>query len=202
MACRYSAICNPMRAQTMCTMALAKRVAVGVWGTTSMYCLLWFFLVDLDAGGCRGLQCSYWVARSLYLPIYLLDFTVFFLTLLLAATVLYGLIARILFQSALEHLPQLGDQRRDSEAQPEARALGRRPCDTGRGVGASCCEARGFPSSRKQVRGLPRLGVGGGGLHRDRAFRQRGEWMGQGVWVHTCSPTHSAGVSGHRLCAR
>ncbi|KAM7233924.1 hypothetical protein CapIbe_016060 [Capra ibex] len=148
---RYSAIFNPMRAQTMCTMALAKRVAVGVWGTTSMYCLLWFFLVDLDAGGCRGLQCSYWVARSLYLTIYLLDFTVFFLTLLLAATVLYGLIARILFQSALEHLPQLGDQRRDSEAQPEARALGRRPCEPGRGVGASCCEARGFPSSRKQV---------------------------------------------------
>uniref|UniRef100_A0A8C2RSF1 Thyrotropin-releasing hormone receptor n=1 Tax=Capra hircus TaxID=9925 RepID=A0A8C2RSF1_CAPHI len=124
---RYVAICNPMRAQTMCTMALAKRVAVGVWGTTSMYCLLWFFLVDLDAGGCRGLQCSYWVARSLYLPIYLLDFTVFFLTLLLAATVLYGLIARILFQSALEHLPQLGDQRRDSEAQPEARLSPTRP---------------------------------------------------------------------------
>ncbi|XDA82946.1 hypothetical protein R6Z07F_012841 [Ovis aries] len=126
-------------------------IVVGVWGTTSMYCLLWFFLVDLDAGGCRGLQCAYWVARSLYLPIYLLDFTVFFLTLLLAATVLYGLIARILFQSTLEHLPQLGDQRGDSEAQPEARALGRRPCEPGRGVGASCREARGFPSFRKQV---------------------------------------------------
>lgn len=49
-----------------------------------MYCLLWFFLVDLDAGGRRGLQCGYQVAHSLYLPIYLLDFTVFFLAPLLA----------------------------------------------------------------------------------------------------------------------
>uniref|UniRef100_A0A4W2C6H1 Thyrotropin-releasing hormone receptor n=1 Tax=Bos indicus x Bos taurus TaxID=30522 RepID=A0A4W2C6H1_BOBOX len=115
---RYIAICHPMQAQTMCTTARAKRVMVGIWGTTSVYCLLWFFLVDLDAGG-------------LYLPIYLLDFTVFFLTSLLAATVLYGLIARILFRSALEHLPQLGDQHGDSEAQPEARALGRQPCEPG-----------------------------------------------------------------------
>lgn len=44
-----------MQAQTMCTTARAKRVVVGIWGTTSVYCLLWFFLVDLDAGGCRGL---------------------------------------------------------------------------------------------------------------------------------------------------
>ncbi|MXQ86379.1 hypothetical protein E5288_WYG003031 [Bos mutus] len=52
---RYIAICHPMQAQTMCTTARAKRVVVGIWGTTSVYCLLWFFLVDLDAGGCRGL---------------------------------------------------------------------------------------------------------------------------------------------------
>lgn len=77
----------------------------GCLGTTSVYCLLWFFLVDLYAGGSRGLQCGYQVACSLYLPIYLLDFTVFFLAPLLAATVLYGLIARILFWSTLAHLP-------------------------------------------------------------------------------------------------
>ncbi|CAN0030968.1 unnamed protein product [Rangifer tarandus platyrhynchus] len=122
-----------------------------VWGTMSVYCLLWFFLVDLDAGGSRGLQCGYRVACSLCLPIYLLDFTVFFLAPLLAATVLCGLIARVLLRSTLAHLPQLGDQHRDSEAQPEARALGRQPREPGGGAGASCREARGFPSSRKQV---------------------------------------------------
>ncbi|XP_020767356.2 thyrotropin-releasing hormone receptor-like [Odocoileus virginianus] len=148
---RYIAICHPMWAQTVCTMVQAKRVVVGVWGTMSVYCLLWFFLVDLDAGGSRGLQCGYQVACSLYLPIYLLDFTVFFLAPLLAATVLSGLIARVLFRSTLAHLPQLGDQHRDSEAQLEARALGRQPREPGGGAGASCCETRGFPSSRKQV---------------------------------------------------
>uniref|UniRef100_A0A8C6FL27 Thyrotropin-releasing hormone receptor n=1 Tax=Moschus moschiferus TaxID=68415 RepID=A0A8C6FL27_MOSMO len=131
---RYIDICHTMRAQTVCTMARAKRVVVGVWGATSVYCLLWFFLVDLDTGGRQGLQCGYRVASSLYLLTYLLDLTVFFLTPLLAATVLYGLIARILLWSALEHLPQLGDQHGDSG-----------------GVGASCRKARGFPSSRKQV---------------------------------------------------
>ena len=143
----------------MCTTARAKRVVVGIWGTTSVYCLLWFFLVDLDAGGCWGLQCGYPVACSLYLPIYLLDFTVFFLTSLLAATVFYGLIARILFRSALEHLPQLGDQHGDSEAQTEARALGRQPCEPGgvRGPAATRPEASlkravpfAFPSARKE----------------------------------------------------
>ncbi|KAB0351744.1 hypothetical protein FD754_016601 [Muntiacus muntjak] len=93
---RYIAICHPMWAQTVCTMMRAKRVVVGVWGTTSVYCLLWFFLVDLDAGGRQGLQCGYQVARSLYLPIYLLDFTVFFLAPLLAATVTKMLVVVVL----------------------------------------------------------------------------------------------------------
>ena len=105
MACRCIAICHPLWAQATCTVARAKRVVAGVWGTTSVYCLLWFFLVDLYAGGSRGLQCGYQVACSLYLPIYLLDLTVFFLEPLLAATVLYGLIARILFWSTLARLP-------------------------------------------------------------------------------------------------
>lgn len=42
-------------------------------------------------------QCGYRVKRELYLPIYLIDFAVFYVVPLLLAIVLYGLIARILF---------------------------------------------------------------------------------------------------------
>lgn len=85
----------------MCTVARAKRVIAGIWGVTSLYCLLWFFLVDLNVRDNRRLECGYKVSRGLYLPIYLLDFTIFFITPLLGTIVLYGFIGKILFQSPL-----------------------------------------------------------------------------------------------------
>lgn len=46
--CRYIAICHPMKAQTVCTVARAKRIIAGVWIFTCIYCMLWLFLVDIQ----------------------------------------------------------------------------------------------------------------------------------------------------------
>lgn len=90
------AICHPLRAQTVCTVSRARRVLAGVWSLTCLYCTLWLFLVDVQVGQGGSLQCGYRVRRELYLPIYLFDFTVFYLLPLLLAIVLYALMARIL----------------------------------------------------------------------------------------------------------
>nr|XP_056718368.1 thyrotropin-releasing hormone receptor-like [Euleptes europaea] len=102
---RYIAICHPMKAQAMCTMSRAKRIIAFIWGLTAVYCLLWFFLVDINIGRSRQVECGYKVSRNLYLPIYLLDFALFFVTPLFLATVLYGLIGRVLFHSPVPHQP-------------------------------------------------------------------------------------------------
>lgn len=138
---RYIAICHPMKAQTVCTVARAKRIIAGIWGVTSLYCLLWFFLVDLNVHDNQRLECGYKVSRDLYLPIYLLDFTVFFIAPLLVTVVLYGLIGRILFQSSLSQ---------------EAWQKARQPTGQGEGAPGSCCSrSKGSMSSRKQVRRTP-----------------------------------------------
>ncbi|XP_013922934.1 PREDICTED: thyrotropin-releasing hormone receptor-like [Thamnophis sirtalis] len=102
---RYIAICHPMKAQTMCTVSRAKRIAAFVWLLTSLYCMLWFFLVDVAANNSQQLECGYKVSRNLYLPIYLLDFALFFIAPLLLTTVLYGLIGKALLQSHALHRP-------------------------------------------------------------------------------------------------
>lgn len=48
------------------------------------------------------MQCGYKVKRELYLPIYLIDFAIFYVLPLLLAIVLYGLIARILYLRYLQ----------------------------------------------------------------------------------------------------
>uniref|UniRef100_A0A670YPP5 Thyrotropin-releasing hormone receptor n=1 Tax=Pseudonaja textilis TaxID=8673 RepID=A0A670YPP5_PSETE len=107
---RYIAICHPMKAQTMCTVSRAKRIIAFVWILTSVYCMLWFFLVDVAANNSQQLECGYKVSRNLYLPIYLLDFALFFITPLLVTTVLYGLIGKVLLQSrALHHATAQGE---------------------------------------------------------------------------------------------
>lgn len=135
---RYTAICHPLRAQTVCTVARAKRIIAGIWGVTSLYCLLWFFLVDLNVRDNQRLECGYKVPRGLYLPIYLLDFTVFFIGPLLVTLVLYGLIGRILFQNPLSQ--EAWQKERQPHGQSEA-------------APGDCSRAK---SSRKQVRGPPR----------------------------------------------
>ncbi|TNN00107.1 hypothetical protein fugu_011353 [Takifugu bimaculatus] len=132
---QYIAICHPIRAQAVCTVSRAKRILAGLWSCTCLYCMLWLFLVDIQVSQAGLLQCGYRVKRELYLPIYLFDFTIFYVLPLLLAIVLYALIARILYLSPLPSHPDtststMGRSRRD------AREGGR----AGRG-----------PSSRRQV---------------------------------------------------
>lgn len=101
---RYIAICHSIKAQFICTVSRAKRIIAGVWIFTSLYCIMWFFLVDTNETVYTNgvvVTCGYRVSRSLYMPIYFLDFTLFYVIPLIVATVLYGLIARILFMSPL-----------------------------------------------------------------------------------------------------
>ncbi|KAM9178406.1 thyrotropin-releasing hormone receptor-like [Mergus octosetaceus] len=136
---RYIAICHAIKAQLLCTVSRAKRIVSSLWLFTSLYCLMWFFLVDttqvtfLDGA---QVTCGYRVSRSLYMPIYFLDFVVFYVIPLGLATVLYGLIARILFMSPLPATPQ-------------------HPClgstHQGGSLKLSCRGNRGALSSRRQV---------------------------------------------------
>ncbi|KAG9466112.1 hypothetical protein GDO78_017207 [Eleutherodactylus coqui] len=106
---RYIAICHSIKAQFICTVSRAKKIIGFVWLFTSMYCVMWFFLVDItEVKFADGVQvnCGYRVSRNLYTPIYFLDFTIFYVIPLVLATVLYGLIARILFMNPLPSNPQ------------------------------------------------------------------------------------------------
>uniref|UniRef100_A0A673LYL3 Thyrotropin-releasing hormone receptor n=1 Tax=Sinocyclocheilus rhinocerous TaxID=307959 RepID=A0A673LYL3_9TELE len=103
---RYIAICHPIKAQFLCTLSRAKKIIFGVWVFTSLYCVMWFYLSDIQQVLYKNMtiiMCAYKVSRNLYLPIYFFDFGIFFVLPLTLATVLYGLIARILF---LNPLPQ------------------------------------------------------------------------------------------------
>lgn len=140
---RYIAICHPMRAQTVCTVSRAKRIIAGVWSLTCVYCLQWFFLVDMQVGADGTLQCGYKVSRSLYLPVYLIDFAIFYVVPLLLAIVLYGLIARILYLSPLPNCPEAG-------ASASGTTL-RRSCREPPEKGGRQGRPRSALSSRKQV---------------------------------------------------
>ncbi|XP_065270989.1 thyrotropin-releasing hormone receptor-like [Emys orbicularis] len=144
---RYIAICHSIKAQLLCTVARAKRIIACVWLFTSLYCMMWFFLVDTaQATFSDGAQvsCGYRVSRNLYLPIYFLDFTIFYVIPLGLATVLYGLIARILFMSPLPATPQ--DPGRLSSMHQ-----GKPPSSSSSSMKLSCQGNKGALSSRKQV---------------------------------------------------
>uniref|UniRef100_H3AP71 Thyrotropin-releasing hormone receptor n=1 Tax=Latimeria chalumnae TaxID=7897 RepID=H3AP71_LATCH len=108
---RYIAICHPMRAQTVCTVSRAKRIIAVVWIVTSVYCMLWFFLVDINVTEDQHVVCGYKVSRNLYLPIYLVDFAIFYVTPLFVATILYGLIGRVLFLSPIPNRADTATER-------------------------------------------------------------------------------------------
>ncbi|XP_058706488.1 thyrotropin-releasing hormone receptor-like [Poecile atricapillus] len=135
---RYIAICHAIKAQLLCTVSRARRIIASLWLFTSLYCLMWFFLVDttqVTFSDGTQVTCGYRVSRSLYMPIYFLDFAVFYVIPLGLATVLYGLIARILFASPMpgtpQHSPGSGHQ--------------------GSSLKLSCRGGRAALSSRKQV---------------------------------------------------
>lgn len=106
---RYIAICHPIKAQFLCTLSRAKKIIMLVWTLTSAYCVMWLFLSDtkkLAYDNVVLLSCAYKVSRSHYLPIYFTDFAVFYVLPLMLATILYGLIARILFLNPLPSDPK------------------------------------------------------------------------------------------------
>ncbi|XP_072305295.1 thyrotropin-releasing hormone receptor-like [Eucyclogobius newberryi] len=108
---RYIAICHSIKAQFLCTVSRAKRIIAGVWVSTSLYCIMWFFLVDINKTVYSNgvvVTCGYRVSRSLYMPVYFLDFALFYVIPLVVSMVLYGLIARILSMSPMP--PHLSDQ--------------------------------------------------------------------------------------------
>ncbi|XP_056142942.1 thyrotropin-releasing hormone receptor [Lampris incognitus] len=111
---RYIAICHPIKAQFLCTLSRAKRIIVTVWAFTCVYCVMWLFLSDtkkLVYDNVVLVSCAYKVSRNLYLPIYFTDFAVFYVLPLMLATVLYGLIARILFLNPLPSDPKDGTKK-------------------------------------------------------------------------------------------
>ncbi|KAI4904058.1 hypothetical protein NFI96_033876 [Prochilodus magdalenae] len=106
---RYIAICHPIRAQSLCTLSRAKKIIALVWAFTGLYSVMWFCLADLEKqeyGNTTVFACAYKVSREQYLPIYFTDFALFYVLPLLLATVLYGLIARILFLNPLPSDPK------------------------------------------------------------------------------------------------
>ncbi|XP_059917130.1 thyrotropin releasing hormone receptor 2 [Gadus macrocephalus] len=143
---RYIAICHPMRAKTVCTVSRAKRIIAGVWIFTCIYCMLWFFLVDIKVVESGHVQCGYKVKRELYLPIYLIDFAIFYVVPLLLAIVLYGLIARVLY---LSPLPNQSDTGTVSTGAPTLRRSCRERAEVGKTVREK--RPKSALSSRKQV---------------------------------------------------
>ncbi|NXX34745.1 TRFR protein, partial [Nicator chloris] len=106
---RYIAICHPIKAQLLCTFSRAKKIIIFVWAFTSIYCMLWFFLLDLNTVAYKEttvVSCGYKVSRSYYSPIYMMDFGIFYVVPMVLATVLYGLIARILFLNPIPSDPK------------------------------------------------------------------------------------------------
>ncbi|XP_032375323.1 thyrotropin-releasing hormone receptor [Etheostoma spectabile] len=139
---RYIAICHPIKAQFLCTLSRAKKIIMLVWALTSVYCVMWLFLSDtknLVYDNVVLLSCAYKVSRSYYLPIYFTDFAVFYVLPLMLATVLYGLIARILFLNPLPSDPMGSTQKWRKETGQGGRMV------------SSCSSSSTTAASRRQV---------------------------------------------------
>uniref|UniRef100_UPI00398F7A0D thyrotropin-releasing hormone receptor n=1 Tax=Pristiophorus japonicus TaxID=55135 RepID=UPI00398F7A0D len=120
---RYIAICHPIKAQFICTTSRAKKIILLVWTFTSVYCVMWFFLLDIKQTTYKDMTvvvCDYRVPRKFYLPIYFLDFFLFYVAPLVLATVMYWLIGRILFLNPITTDPtESAKRRRNQSAHPQ-----------------------------------------------------------------------------------
>ncbi|XP_072304202.1 thyrotropin-releasing hormone receptor b [Eucyclogobius newberryi] len=148
---RYIAICHPIKAQFLCTLSRAKKIIVSVWVFTSLYCVMWFYLSDIQEIVYDNViikTCGYRVSRKYYLPIYFFDFGVFFVLPLLLSAVLYGLIARILFLNPLPSNPK------DNKKKKKKKKNGQDNNNHAANNNASCKNSRHSSStatSRRQV---------------------------------------------------
>ncbi|KAJ4928399.1 hypothetical protein JOQ06_016191 [Pogonophryne albipinna] len=87
---RYIAICHPIKAQFLCTLSRAKKIIMCVWAFTSLYCVMWFYLSDIQElvyNNITIITCGYRVSRKFYLPIYFFDYGVFFVVPLMLSAV-------------------------------------------------------------------------------------------------------------------
>lgn len=102
---RYIAICHPMKAQKMCTVHRAKRIITGVWIFAFIYCAPWLFLtktVPIYYKGHTDIEtCIFALSRKYYKGYYFADMILFYVFPLLLSCVLYGFIARILFNNEM-----------------------------------------------------------------------------------------------------
>ncbi|XP_015271799.1 PREDICTED: thyrotropin-releasing hormone receptor [Gekko japonicus] len=137
---RYIAICHPIKAQFLCTFSRAKKIIIFVWAFTSIYCLLWFFLLDLNMVAYKDttvVSCGYKVPRSYYSPIYMMDFGIFYVMPMILATVLYGLIARILFLNPIPSDPKENSKTWKNDVGPPSKTKG-----TNKGINSAVASRR------------------------------------------------------------
>lgn len=105
---RYIAICHPMKAQTMCTVKRAQRIICCLWFFGLLYCMPWLFLTrikKIHIGDYHIEQCTFKLKRKSYLTYYMADLFLFYVFPLILTCVLYGLIARILFDNTITSTP-------------------------------------------------------------------------------------------------
>ncbi|XP_053201947.1 neurotensin receptor type 1-like [Panonychus citri] len=104
---RYIAICHPMKAQKVCTVHRAKRIILNVWLFACIYNAPWFFLTKVEPICYRSLEdsnletCTFAWSRKYYLGYFFSDLVLFYIFPLLLSCVLYGLMARVLFNNPL-----------------------------------------------------------------------------------------------------
>lgn len=103
---RYIAICLPMKAQTMCTVKRAKKIILCVWFVATCYCAPWLLVLTTTRPiHYRGFEsyaketCTFALARSFYIHFFFADFILFYVVPLIMSCVLYGLMARVLFNT-------------------------------------------------------------------------------------------------------
>lgn len=152
---RYIAICHPIKAQFLCTLSRAKKIILLVWLFTSLYCLMWFYLSDIQElhyDNVTIVTCGYRIPRRFYLPIYFFDFGVFFVLPLLLSAILYGMIARILILNPLPSDPASQKKKKKKKSGEETHVSERISCKNSR------CSSTA--SSRRQVC----VSVGRGGV--------------------------------------
>lgn len=130
---RYITICHPQKALTLCTIPRAKICTQLIWTLNCLYSSMWLYLAKTEEVSSSETQvvCGYRVKRKSYLPIYFVDLTVFFLVPLLLATIMFSLIARVLYSAPLPADPratnvETGDQE-DEDLEASSTPQGRKP---------------------------------------------------------------------------
>ena len=98
---RYVAICQPMKAQSLCTVGRAKKIIAVLWLFGFCYSAPWLGLATTRAkeGAEEIEQCTFTLDRRQYLAYYMADLLVMYLTPVVVNAVLYGFIANTLYKS-------------------------------------------------------------------------------------------------------